>query len=239
MVPETWSAWAVRRRNVLIFGGVLLIVSGTVALRLRRQHLAELPGIAEIGRIDGLIALDAGEFAKAKPILLRAARAVDEMGGEYEGAEEIRQGAREAALFADLVPESLETILDEAGSRDSQADWQKRFETLYRGRSIILDAQIAAVPAEGSPKSAYDLDYRVYFGRGPKPTGRGRVDLSGFELFELSKPKLGDQVRFGARLKAITSDESSGDWVISLEPESGAFITHESALTSLGWPSGE
>jgi DNA-directed RNA polymerase subunit RPC12/RpoP len=237
-LPETWTAWAIRRRNVLIFGLVLLMVGGTISLRLRRQRLAELPGIAEAGRIEGLVALDAGDFAKAKPILMRAARAVDEMGGEYEGAEEIRQGAREAALFSDLVPESLETILDEAASRDTQADWEKHFGTLYRGRTIILDAHIAATPAEGTSK-AYDLDYRIYFGRGPKPTGRGRVDLSGLQLFELARPKLGDQVRFGARLKSISRDEAKGEWVITLEPESGSFITHESALSTLGWPSDE
>jgi len=230
---ESWRIWGRRRRNPLIFGGVILLVFATLALRLRRDRLSDLPRIAEIGRIEGLAALDAGEFDKAKDLLTKAARAVDALGGEYESAEAIRRGAREAALFTDLVPETLEQIVEEARSGDPET-WPKRFDALYKGRSIVVDARIVAAPDADRGIPAYDLDYRIYAGKGPTPPARGRLDLRGFKLFELAGSKAGDSIRIGARLASVTLDPARGDWLVALEPDSGSFITHDRALAALG-----
>ena len=234
------SEWAWGHRNALLAVGVVLLVIGAVAFRFRRQRLEDLPRIAEIGRTEGLRKLDAGDFSAAKKLLADAASAVDGLGGRYEGAESIRQGAREAAIFTDLVPASLEQLLEEAATfRGEVKEWPSHFAGMYRGRSIILDAPISAVPDPAKPGSSYQVEGRIYFGLGPKPAGKARIDLSGFQLFELSQPKVGDQQTFGARLAALELDPATSEWVLTLEPDSGVYITHPRALQAIGWPSFE
>jgi hypothetical protein len=233
------SEWAWGHRNALLAVGVLLLVIGAVAFRFRRQRLEDLPRIAEIGRTEGLRKLDAGDFSAAKQLLADAASAVDGLGGRYEGAESIRQGAREAAIFTDLVPPTLEELLEEAATFREVKEWPSRFAGMYRGRSIILDAPISAVPDPARPDSSYLVDARIYFGPGPKPFGKARIDLSGFQLFELSQPKVGDQQPFGARLAALELDPATNEWVLTFEPDSGVYITHPRALEAIGWPSFE
>jgi len=221
-----------RRRNALIFTTVALIVALTIGFRLRQRHLEALPAIVEIGRTQGLAKLDTGDFHVAKKLLGEAASAVETLGGQVEGADAIRQGAREAALFADLVDERLETLVQKAAKAESETAWASNFTTLYKGQSIILEAQITAVPDPEVPGSGYDLDYRIYYGSGPTPAGKGRIDLTGFRLFELEKPNKGESKVFGARLASMQQDEK-GEWLIQLVPDSGCFITHDKALLLL------
>ena len=236
----TLSEWAWAHRNALLAVGVVLLVIGAVAFRFRRQRLEDLPRIAEIGRTEGLRKLDAGDFAAAKQLLADAASAVDGLGGRYEGADSIRQGAREAAIFTDLVPSTLEQLLDEAATfRGEPKEWPSRFAGMYRGRSIILEAPISAMPDPEKPGSTYQLEGRIYYGPGPSPVGKARIDLSGFQLFELSRPKVGDQQTFGARLATLKLDLASNEWVLTLEPDSGVYLTHPQALRAIGWPSFE
>jgi hypothetical protein len=236
-VPTVTVAERLRRnRNPLIFAAVALIVLGTVAYRVRQSRLAELPRIAERGRLEGLEALDAGQFDKAQQLLSQARRAVDELGDAYQGASAIRQGADEAEVISKLAPASLEEMLDEAARSDAK-DWSDRFGTLYKGRTLILDAHIKGVP-DGRGVGSYDLDYRIFrAGEGGRPRSFGRVDLTGFRLFELTKPRAGDHVTFGARLASFRFDLQGEEWLVGLEPSSGVSMTHAKALEALGWSS--
>jgi hypothetical protein len=230
--------WVRHRRNPLIFLGVALIVAGTIGIRAWRSWRQELPQIAKIAATQGLPALDEGRFDTAHQLLSAGKRAVDALDGAVEDAEEIRHGADEAAIFASLVPESLEAILAEAGAYQDPAEWPSRFATLYKGRSVILDAHVTAVP-DADSQGRYELDYCILQngGDGSRPPRVGRIDLTGFRLFELTKPKEGDQVTFGARLASFTFDIERGEWLVGLVPDSGVSITHRRALKSLGWPS--
>ena len=84
----------------------------------------------------------------------------------------------------------------------------------------------------------YELDYRIFRagGDGGRPHSIGRVDTTGFRLFETIKPKVGDRVTFGARLASFQYDLSREEWLVGLEPE-GVLMTHTKALEVLGWPS--
>ena len=86
----------------------MLVVAGTVAIRSWRTRRQELPRIAELGRVEGLPALDEGKFDRAYQLLSEAKRAVNELGDAFQGASAIKQGADEAAIINQLVPESLE-----------------------------------------------------------------------------------------------------------------------------------
>jgi hypothetical protein len=231
----------------LIFLGVVLIVVATIGLRSWRSHRQELPQIAKTALEQGLPALDEGRFDTAHQLLSAGARAVDALGGAVEGADKIRQGAREAAIYASRVPEPLEAILAEAGRQEDPAAWPSRFATHYKGRSVILRAVVTAVP-DADGKGGFDLDYRIFqSGEGIRPERIGRIDLTGLKLFEEEKPKLGEEVTFGARLASFALDTSGGvqgeprfdQWLVGLEPESGVFLRHPKALQALGWPDPE
>ncbi len=230
------GGWARRNRPALIFTGVLAVVLMTVGIQTWRRRLSTLPQVIESGRTLGLSKLDAGEFHVAKALLAEAASAVDLLGGTIEGADEIKQGAAEAAIFTDLVPETLERILEEAATFEPAAGWRNRFDTFYKGKSIIIDAPLASAPNPSKPGSTYELDYKVYFGKGPKPSGTASVNLDGFRLFERFQAKAGEQSPFGARLKSIDLNLKTGEWEIQLEPDSGVYMQHHAALQTIGWP---
>jgi hypothetical protein len=232
------------RRSLLIFVGVALLVLGTVELRYRRHHRQRLPQIAEIGKSEGIPALEQGKFDKAYQLLAAAKEAVDSLEGAVENADKIRHAADEASLFVDLAPETLESMLDEAARTTPQA-WKNRFENLYKGRAVIIQAQITATP--NSPGGQrYEIDYLVLPPgaganfralQGARPARLGRFDLTDFELFKMAQPAVGNHVLFGVRLASFQFDNVAEEWVIRPEPKSGVFIQYTKALESLGWPS--
>ena len=79
------------------------------------------------------------------------------LGGDVEGADEIRQASDEAAIFNARLPETLEDLLDEAGQTDSDT-WASKFDTLYKGKAIIVDSWITAEPEPGGT-GRYDILY--------------------------------------------------------------------------------
>jgi len=224
---------------------VAFLVVGTVAFRAWMSRRQDLPRVAEIGRTEGIPALEQGKFDKAYQLLSAAKEAVDSLGGAVEDADKIRHAADEAAIFVDLIPETLENLLDEAG-RTTPQSWATRFDNLYKGRAVIIDARIISTP-ESAGSSRYGLDYLVF------PPGEGsnfrdpaggrpryaRIDLTGFEAITLAQPQVGTHVVFGARLASFQYDSDAEEWVIGLDPKSGISIRYDKALETLGWPSSQ
>jgi DNA-directed RNA polymerase subunit RPC12/RpoP len=220
----------------------LLVVSAAI-WRYRRGVLQEYPLKAERGRLEGIPALDDGNFDKAFQLLSEARTAVDALGGEVEGADDIRKAAAQAAVFVDQSPRLLEDMLDEAGHTDGTV-WESKFGTLYKGRAIVIDSIIRDEPEPG-PSSRFMLEYIVLppggatnfvEGKDARPDRYALIDLQGFKLFEDAPPHKGDHVTFGARLAAFEPDPSREFWWVRLEPKSGVFITHTKALQYLGFP---
>jgi hypothetical protein len=234
----TLGEWAWSHRNALLVAGLLILILGTVMIRRHRQRLEDLPRVAELGLTEGMRKLDAGEFHVAKKLLADARDAVDGLGGRFEGAETVRQGALEAAVFADLAPKGIDEILEEAANIDT-TEWPSHFAAQYKGRSVIIDPPVSDAPDPSRPNSRYQVNFPIYFGRGPKPKGEGRIDLAGFRLFELSQPKVGEQKPFGARYASVELDLSSNEWVVTFEPDSGVYITHPKALETIDWTAPE
>ena len=226
---------------VLIF--VPLLVVTAVAWRFRRSQMQEYPLIAERGKTEGIPALEEGNFDKAYQLLSAAKSAVDSLGGAVADAEEIRTAAAEAAIFNDRSPLLLEEMLEEAGRADPAA-WPSKFETLYRGRTILIDSIISDAPAPGA-SSGYTIEYVVlppggtsnFSGAKDAPPERiGLIDLTGFKLFETAGTRKGDHVTFGAKLASFQHDGTV--WRIAFEPDSGVFITHTKALEAIGMTGG-
>ena len=231
------------RLSVVLVVVPLLVVS-TVAWRSWRQRRQEYPLIAETGKIEGIPALEEGKFDKAYHLLSAAKSAVDALGGAVENADEIRTAAAEAAIFVDQSPVMLEDMIDKA--HRNPKDWASTFNTHYKGRAILIESHIAAEPEPGG-KSSYQIDY-VVLPRGGStnfndqryapPSFYGVIDLTGFELFELARPRKGTPVIFGARLASFEYDPQNEVWLIGLEPASGVSIIHHRALEALGWQQG-
>jgi hypothetical protein len=231
IVPAGASArrWTYRNRHVLALAGVALLIAGTYGVRQMRARWQDLPQLAKASREEGMAALEKGEFDVAKLKLSEAAGALERLRDEEAGR--VRQQAEESAILADLASASLEEIVEEVATRP---DGRSKFDSLHRGRSIVVDARIAALP-RGS--DGMELDYKILAGAGGRPR-RGRLDLNGFRLFEGSSKRVGDPVLFGARLAAVSLGED-GAWLVSLEPDSGVLISTPEglkALLLLGWP---
>jgi hypothetical protein len=225
----------------LIFLVLALVVATAFGLRAWKQRRAQYPQIVKRGLEEGIPALDAGDFDRANQLLSAARSAVEALRGDIEGADDVRRAAKEAALFVDLCPETLENMLAEAGRGDPAA-WESKFETLYKGRYLLFDTQIEATPAE-SGTGAYEIAYvvvppgeasRFGDGRVAQPDRYATIDLAGFELLE-GLPK-DAHATFGAKLRSIAYDSEQHHWVVRLEPKSGVFITHHRALEALGFP---
>ena len=212
----------------------------TVAWRAEIARRAKFPQLIEQGMKEGIPALEAGEFDRAFQLLSRARSAVDSLGGAVEEAETIRQAADEARVFNDLCSDSLEELLAKAGRTDG---WEADFNTLYKGHYYIFDTVIEKTPdARGG---TYEIGYAVLppgeasrFVNGgiPGADRLGRVDLTGFELFEVARPMKDAHVTFGAKLRGLVYDGERRQWMVQVEPRSGVFITHTRALLTIGWP---
>jgi DNA-directed RNA polymerase subunit RPC12/RpoP len=235
-----------RRYHRLIVVLIPLLVVLSVGWRYWRSKRLEYPLILERARTEGIPALEEGNFNKANQHLSAAKAAVDALGGAVDDADEIRTAAAEAAIFVDQAPVSLEEMLDQANRTDKDS-WASKFSTLYKGRAIVIDSWVVADADKGGGAPC-ELLYRVLpqgatTSFNVTETGGARhqlsaeIGLAGFQLFEITPPKPGERVTFGARLAAFEYDDAKDNWVVRLEPKSGVFIIHTKALQALGWPS--
>ena len=210
---------------------------GTVAFRTWRSYKRDSPQVAQVGFTRESPRLKAGQFDKAYQLLSAAKDAVVRLNDQVEHASEIREAADQAAIFVNLLSDSLETLLDEAAPSPPQA-WANRFDDLYKGRSVIIEATITATP-ETSAKNRYEIDYLVLGqGVGDPRDRRATIDLTGVEAITLAHRNKGDHVIFGARLESFQMDKDAGEWVVRLEPKTAVSITCREALEAIGWPSG-
>jgi hypothetical protein len=217
----------------LLFLAILAVAGATTAYRMHRQRLERLPHEAETSFEEGVEALDKGEFDVARQKLARAASAFAQLGSSDERAAPAAQLSREAAIYADLCPRSLEELIDEAG-RTEPADWPRRFEVNYRGRAIIVDDVLVDDPLPGGAGQApLQLSYRILLGRGPQASRTGRIDVTGLKLFDDRARQDGESVLFGARLESVTLEGNV--WIVRLDPDSGVLMSRFEPLKLLGW----
>ena len=234
------SDWTRGKRPALAVAAVLILVAATVGLSIRRGRLREYPRWVERGRTEGIEALDRGEFDKARTILTRAREGVNALGSEIQGADTILQAAAEADLIADLVPKTLEEILDEAATYPNLDDWPAHFRQMYKGRAIIIDSTVrrAGNPKDLAESIPLELDYLVLT-KGPGSPRAARISVKGVVLFQYLDLKAGDRIVFGARLASLSTENEGSGWVVELEPKSAGLMTHPKALSALGFPNPE
>ena len=227
--PE--PAWRTRRRRPILVGlAVASVVVLTVVWTVYRNQRRDYPAQVLEAREEGIPAFDRGDFDRAYRLLARGSAAVEALGGQIGGAEEVRQAAREAEIIVELVADPLEEMLVERARVAVDDVWEDQFNEDYRGRSILIAATVTGTPETSAGR--FEINYQV-LADGANAPRRARIDFEGFRLFELGPPGLGEIVTFGARLAAF--DREAEPWTIRLQPESGVRMTHFGALEALGW----
>lgn len=159
-----------------------------------------------------------GHFALAVQHLDGVLPLLKRRPGESEEYNRLAKEREEIAVFADLLSESLEELLDHAIGLP-EPEWRANFESRYRGKAIIFDT---TVRREEKDRIVADYVLRV---QGEDV----RLDLNDVELFQrltLEKPQ---RFLFGLRLQRIERI-SPGKWSVKFEPDSGVLLTNADAV---------
>lgn len=201
---------------VLVLALSLLLGS---SVRKKRSALAVRPGSVAQHLEAGQRALSQGKFQVAFEEAKKAEKIRADFPDTVSLAErrQVTHLYRQAALFTDLLPESLNEILRHAAdlAELDDVEWQEHFKGRYANRSLIFDDEVRREAAGG-----YQLLGSAFFVRG-KPV---RLDLANVQLLHalpLDKPQ---RVLFGVRLHSIAL-EPGGVWVVRFEPDSGVLLT--------------
>ena len=181
----------------------------------------------------GRAALAQGKFLVA----VRELESAQQLGERHPEAlspaerRELAQLRRQAALLADLLPESLADILHHAAelTRPNDQEWRQVFAERYRGKAVVFDAEVRRDAA-----GTYDLDYAVFI-RGR----RARLDLGDVELLRFLPLGQTHRLLIGLRLAAALP-EAEGSWVLRFEPGSAVLLTDlDAAAGCCGLPAEE
>jgi hypothetical protein len=134
----------------------------------------------------------------------------------------LAQLRRQAGLLADLLEVSLQEIVRHA-KETSQAEWQLVFNRRYRGKAVLLDAEVGRDGA-----GQLRLEHLVRVGG-----AEGRVRIDDLELVQQlarqGRLDIPQRLIIGVRLEAV-GQEPNGSWLFRLHAESGVLMTERSAL---------
>jgi hypothetical protein len=231
-LAEVLAAPPVRRLLMIALSAAVLgIVLVTVAFKVFWQRQPDpQPAPPNSARISaatqaGRRALSEGSFHLAFEELSRAVKLAG-TGTDALPVEERRalnQLQRQSALLSDLLPRSVEALLQQAEDSASEAAWQARFKAEYQGKGLVFDDVIRRLPDRG-------LSFRN--------TGLTRVngvvarvipgELRLLDVLPLDPPQ---RWLIGARLAGF-SREGGPDWIVRLERDSGVLFTDQAAVTA-------
>jgi len=128
-----------------------------------------------------------------------------------------RQLAREAALLADLLAESLEDIIANAAGTAPE-EWEQEFAARYVGKAVVLDAA-----ASRAGKGGYALDYPLL------TAAPARIAVDDLQL--LNDWGQDGRLIFGARLGSLRVEVPGPAWVVRFQPNSGVLLTQAEAAS--------
>jgi hypothetical protein len=210
---------------------VLLALGGTVAFLWNRSNndgrtgpppegKEALPQHIKAGRgaLDqGKIRLAAEEFKAAEAIHARFPSALP-----TAERRQLRQLRRQADIISDLVPISMDELLQQAVERSEvdPREWKEEFAARFQGKSVIFDDEVRH---EGA--GVYRLTTSPFSVRG-RPAQVALGDLHIMRTLPLDRPQ---RMLIGARLDSVRL-ESGGTWVVHLVPDSGVLLTDLAAV---------
>jgi hypothetical protein len=174
--------------------------------------------------------IEAGRRALADSNFRLAQRLFGEARSRAEGEagllsrDELRgliQLQRQSELLALLLDDSLQEIVHRGALHRQEEEWQAKFASDFRGRSVIFDDEVLL--EEGRPVLRF---YTVRVG-----DETVRLALEDLKLLRDLQADLPRRLLFGARL-ADVAREAGGRWAVRFEADSGVLLTDEGAVAA-------
>jgi hypothetical protein len=168
---------------------------------------------------DGSYRLARRELDAAHALHARFPRLLD-----ADRARQLARWRRQAALLADLLPESVGEILRHSVGL-AEREWDDVFRERYAGRSVVLDTRVFR-DAGGH----YHVDYQL-----EAAGGAGAWELDRLRLFDWLPLQRPQRLLFGFRLQALRR-LARDHWSVIPEPDSGVLLTDPLVLAGLSVP---
>jgi hypothetical protein len=197
----------------------------------------DIPARMEAGRR----ALAEGDFHLASQELGKALDQARRHPDALAPAErrDLVQLERQGDLLSRLSSRSLQDMVQEADLVRHEDEWKARFETDYKGKTVLFDDVVRfedAVPGDG-PRRPVLKYYRVMIGGqevqrvmiGGQEVRLALEDLTLLQRLAREKPQ---RMLFGGRLSAVERGPG-GRWVIRFEPDSGVLLTDRGAAEAV------
>jgi DNA-directed RNA polymerase subunit RPC12/RpoP len=227
--PRAVSAASLRRWPWRLVGGIALGLAAVVGLVWWLVHGNSDPPqsrgaqMEEVGpylkRAETALAL--GHARTARMALEQALALQEHQPSSRAERRRLTQLHRQAALGADLLEVPLQDVVRHADDLP-HAEWQAVFRERFRGRSVILDAEVSRDAA-----GKYKLDYQlVVAGK------EARVEIADLDLLRALRLDQPQRLIFGFRLAGLERI-GNGPWVIRLQGDSGVLLTHRGLLEAL------
>jgi hypothetical protein len=187
------------------------------------DHAPDLAARAAAGRR----ALAEGDFHLAAQELQAALDEAQRRPDVVAPAErrDLMQLQRQSDLLSRLSSQSIQEIVKEADLVRHEDEWKARFESDYKGKTVVFDDVVrfedaAQLDARRRPVLTY---YRVAV------EGREvRLALEDVRLLQTLARERPQRMLFGVRLSAIERGPG-GQWVVRFDPDSGVLLTDRGA----------
>ncbi len=226
MPTEEPRIWLMPVLATVVAFVILVVIVAAVLRRFQGVPQRESPAIGEHLHACRE-ALRRGDLAKARASALQAAQLLEQSAGitSAQRAAEVRLLRRQLDLLNDLVDRPVEDLVAEAQSMPA-ADWQRRWQERYRGRSVAFLVDLWRQPND----AGLHFDYLL-----PEERGKARIELDDLpEVRERLAVRQAERLFFAARLATLRSEEPDGAWVARLDK--GSFVPlDDPALQSSIW----
>jgi hypothetical protein len=183
------------------------------------QLLSDRLDAARAALADGSYHVARRELDTAAELYARFPRQLD-----ADKARALARWQRQAALLADLLPESVTEVMRHSLGLDAR-EWDAVFRERYAGRSLLLDARVYRDAA-----GHYRIDYHLEAAGAVGVWEFDRLKL--FERLPLTHPQ---RLLFGFRLQAV-GRTARDRWAVVPEPDSGVLLTDPVMLAGLSVP---
>lgn len=246
-----WQFWTPLRITGLgIAVGLIAITLWTVHSRRLDQATQSLnPSIEK-----GLAAFSEGELSVARTELQSAVEALDTLDHHDRYSNSVRQASREATALDKLTGDPLLTLLEQADESvrktlqsrpkpspddkravpppPADADWVTRFEALYRGSWLVLEAPVQKVEAGPEEPRAYAAIIPLAIGPDQRPVEM-RVDFECLDQLGVSATPR--PVILGGQLESCRLSADETRWIVRLAPASGFLWVNPASYRRLGF----
>jgi len=212
---------------------VVVVMFFTGAWTVRQSLLANAVKIAQQEGELGLAAVEAEDWVKARDHLQRAAAALDRLGRTDAEAQTIRQYARETQAQFGLCDLSIEELLTKA-----QAELQDRGQKEARKNQLLMGYQGDWMVIEGLVKdvgkgNSRSRNYEIQLPAGPH--GQPVMIRVNFPVLRELIPQDGQKSLLLAGEIQDIEFTKTGQWMVTLNPNSGFLWTHLNTYRALGF----